>query len=568
MRHLLSLVMIVVALGVNGVSAHADDWALCRDNSHGPQQVVAACSRIIASKRANQNVLSSALNLRGLAYDWLRDYDRAFADFNEAIRVNPRYASPYNNRGLGYERKGDVDRAIADYGESIRLDPSSPVESLRAYRNRGTAYERKKDYDRAIADYSEIIRRDPKFSYALTYRARSYERMGDNDRAVADYDQAIRLDLSAFNFGERAEFYQRKGDLDRAIADFSEAIRLWPEHADGFKNRAVTYERKGDLDRAIADYSEAIRLDPKNPVRFERRAAAYERKGDNDRAMADYTEAIRLDPKNYVRYRNRAWAYGKSRDYDRVIADFSEAIKLNPDTSFGRGYFYSVKGDHERAIADFSEAIRRKATSGLRALQLAYRGLSYDATGDRERAVGDYDAAILINAIDAEGFFSHGLAQSGKGDYNRAIDAFSECIRISPGWRAAALMRRGLAYEAKGQLERAKADFEAAVATDNPEGLPEDTDKAREHLAALAAQSAGAATASATSPAARQSEALTPVVTTAEHRVALVIGNDRYPNLPADKQLEKAANDARAVGEALGRLGFRVIIGTNLGRRV
>ncbi len=53
----------------------------------------------------------------------------------------------------------------------------------------------------------------------------------------------------------------------------------------------------------------------------------------------------------------------------------------------------------------------------------------------------------------------------------------------------------------------------------------------------------------------------------AENRVALVIGNDRYPNLPADKQLSKAVNDARAIGQALEKIGFTVIRGENLDRR-
>jgi hypothetical protein len=52
----------------------------------------------------------------------------------------------------------------------------------------------------------------------------------------------------------------------------------------------------------------------------------------------------------------------------------------------------------------------------------------------------------------------------------------------------------------------------------------------------------------------------------AQNRVALVIGNDRYPNLPADRQLQKAVNDARAMGDALQRLGFSVIRGENLSR--
>ena len=52
----------------------------------------------------------------------------------------------------------------------------------------------------------------------------------------------------------------------------------------------------------------------------------------------------------------------------------------------------------------------------------------------------------------------------------------------------------------------------------------------------------------------------------AQNRVALVIGNDRYSNLPTDRQLAKAVNDARAVGGALQRLGFNVIRGENLDR--
>jgi hypothetical protein len=48
-------------------------------------------------------------------------------------------------------------------------------------------------------------------------------------------------------------------------------------------------------------------------------------------------------------------------------------------------------------------------------------------------------------------------------------------------------------------------------------------------------------------------------------RIALVIGNDRYEQLPA---LQKAANDARAVGDTLTRLGFEVIRIENAPRRV
>ncbi len=49
-----------------------------------------------------------------------------------------------------------------------------------------------------------------------------------------------------------------------------------------------------------------------------------------------------------------------------------------------------------------------------------------------------------------------------------------------------------------------------------------------------------------------------------EKRVALVIGNDRYTNLPT---LQKAANDAAAVSDTLAKLGFDVVRGRDLGRQ-
>jgi len=49
-----------------------------------------------------------------------------------------------------------------------------------------------------------------------------------------------------------------------------------------------------------------------------------------------------------------------------------------------------------------------------------------------------------------------------------------------------------------------------------------------------------------------------------EKRVALVIGNDSYQEVP---KLEKAANDARAIGVQLKKVGFEVMSYSNLNRR-
>ena len=51
-------------------------------------------------------------------------YDRAIADFDEAIKLNPNDANAYYNRGLAYKKKGDKEQAIADFRKALEIDPS------------------------------------------------------------------------------------------------------------------------------------------------------------------------------------------------------------------------------------------------------------------------------------------------------------------------------------------------------------------------------------------------------------------------------------------------------------
>ena len=47
------------------------------------------------------------------------------ADYDEAIRLDPQFASAYYNRCLAYHHLGPVhaDLSIQDYEEAVRLDP-------------------------------------------------------------------------------------------------------------------------------------------------------------------------------------------------------------------------------------------------------------------------------------------------------------------------------------------------------------------------------------------------------------------------------------------------------------
>jgi tetratricopeptide (TPR) repeat protein len=113
-----TLSALLLVLQVTSSPSFADDKDTCV-NAAGDERI-AACSRVIAAGRGN---LAWAYHYRGFAYQTKGDHDRAIADYDAAIRLDPKNALPYFNRGFAYQTKGDNDRAIADYDAAIRLDP-------------------------------------------------------------------------------------------------------------------------------------------------------------------------------------------------------------------------------------------------------------------------------------------------------------------------------------------------------------------------------------------------------------------------------------------------------------
>jgi len=122
------------ALGVLSslaASAAAQDtpqnWQACFGSkpTYSLTQQVAGCTAAINAGTATPANLATAFNNRGVTYAAQKDYVRAIADYDQAIRLEPHEAVFFENRGLAELKLKRLQSAFADYNTAIRLDGKS-----------------------------------------------------------------------------------------------------------------------------------------------------------------------------------------------------------------------------------------------------------------------------------------------------------------------------------------------------------------------------------------------------------------------------------------------------------
>ena len=139
---------------------------------------------------STEGAFKFALVNRGRTFLAKQDWDRAIAQFNEAISLDPEFALALKNRGAAYLGMQDYNRAIADFSKAIDLEPKYGEH----FYNRGHAYLGTQDYNRAIADFSKAI--DLKFynkADALYWRGVAKQNNGDSAGGEADIAEAKKI---------------------------------------------------------------------------------------------------------------------------------------------------------------------------------------------------------------------------------------------------------------------------------------------------------------------------------------------------------------------------------------
>lgn len=227
------------------------------------------------SRRAAEDLTHSAMQSRSLP--------AKIEQATLAMQEDDQYVDAYVVRGQTYLRiaslaasaksrrreevSGYVERALADFDRALSLDPNSTWALL----GRGDAYTWQTRMQEAAGDYERILQLDPLFDVA-------------RQRLIALYTAIAKKQVTA------RQWQPALATLGQILRP--ETAQSWVVYEkDAYLLRSRIYAELGDLDKAIDDLDTVIRIDPINAQALLHRAELYRRQARGRLAKEDFERA-------------------------------------------------------------------------------------------------------------------------------------------------------------------------------------------------------------------------------------------------------------------------------------
>ena len=247
---------------------------------------------------------------------------KAIASYTKAIQLDPKFTLAYEMRASAYEGLKEYQQAIADYDKVLEQDK----DNITAYADRGLANLEIGRYLATTVDLGDAIRRKDEESNTLAmsyeYRAEAYAKMGMYRDAINNYSQAIRYQLA--NLTHLITLKQFRGLYPEYDKVSDEALvrkinlLFWPQYDHATMMKILTEKESEWKISLINDL-------------YEKRADCYLNNGDYRRGVVDFNRIFNGIPDfaQYVeRWRSMGGKSGEEWFIDIKSTEFSGTPRL------------------------------------------------------------------------------------------------------------------------------------------------------------------------------------------------------------------------------------------------
>ena len=208
--------------------------------------------------------------------------------------------------------------------------------------------------------------------------------------------------------------------------DYEKAIALW--------NNIITIARRKDDKKSLAGG-------------YFKLGYSYGKLGNEEKAIDAYKKVTEIESNDYEAYNNMGDAYLKLKEHQEAIGAYKEVIKITSDVhkalypklvkitpdDFATDNLLQLSIDHDITFeVDLSMIF---ADDNFKAYD--NMGYAYGELKEYQKAIDAYKEAIKIKPDKHETHYNMGNAYRKLKEYQKAIDAYKEAIKIKPDYHKA-----------------------------------------------------------------------------------------------------------------------------------
>jgi tetratricopeptide (TPR) repeat protein len=332
---------------------------------------------------------------RGVLRYRRQQFEKAIADFERAIELNPTRDPAYASLARALAGRGDRAEAIARLDQAITLLPAAPaLRRMRAIlRNEGRPTPASDE--RALADLEEAIRLDRAGGRELAedhaLRGKLLLRLKRPTAALVACDAALALDPDAAGAHlDRVTALVDLGRFEEVILSCDGALAQGPPSAEMYELRGLARVGKNDFSGAIDDYTQALALRPGWTRALGHRGRAYLFANAPELAWHDFDAVARLAPNDPDGFLGRGAALVRLRRHRDAEAEIERGLKMGNPTP--NRLYDAARTFAQAAVVAASEikdrgrqAIRDSQDYESRAAQRLAQALNLTPASDREK---------------------------------------------------------------------------------------------------------------------------------------------------------------------------------------
>lgn len=263
----------------------------------------------LLSKSIEASPSEGLYRLRAILYRMEGDEDKAFADLNKALAMQPRDPVALLQRAEVFLSKGDIASAKQDLKSASALAPQVAAAD-QAIRVRMLIAAEEERYTDAISEMTELVSRSPANVYLQLNLANLYSADKRPRKAIEALGDA--LDQNPDNvelLRSRADTLLSVGDHGKAIADYETALEFVDDDS-------------SELSGILNNLSWVLATSPKDEVRDAAKALKYGRRAAKvtDHKMPHILSTL-------------AAAFAESGNFKKAVQWSAKAVKLSEETA-------------------------------------------------------------------------------------------------------------------------------------------------------------------------------------------------------------------------------------------